>query len=457
MDTINLWTTTDITDTYTEDIINEIKIYSENIKKTTLLDNNKHTFDILEKYVYDIALYHFKRLNIDISDNKYIEFWCKDKFDTHCLHVDCDEFEKQNNNYIFPLLTCLTYFNNNDCPTIITDIDMDKYMFKDFEYQKGLFFSFPQKNKHITFDGKYYHGSTKIYEEDNKQNIDRFIIAINLWDKKPKNVEFYLSNESSKKYEKELHVIEINPNINKIHEIHIPNNVKHNNLLNDILYNKYENALYFIKEEINNNENDNLILLFKKNIVKNDNIIEDIESIKNKTITLNRFYQRFTIDKFYTESICNWIINETENYALKHGWTTKRHKNYPTTDLPVETIPQIFMFVLESIKTLSEKIKKLYNLPKDSIINVVDLFIVKYNFNQQNHLDMHTDGSLLTFSISLNSCEKYEGGGTYFEDGIISKLDQGDILIHCGLIKHGGIEITNGVRYLLVGFMDIKL
>ena len=93
--------------------------------ETKLLDFSKENLSLYEKFVYDTAMFHFKRLNIEVTDSHYIEFWCKNKFDTHRLHVDCDEYQKKHNmKYIHPLLSCVTYLNDNQCPTIITNVDI---------------------------------------------------------------------------------------------------------------------------------------------------------------------------------------------------------------------------------------------------------------------------------------------------------------------------------------------
>ena len=61
---------------YEEQIIDYIKT---NKKGLMLLDTSKTKFDLLEKVVYDISMYHFKRLNINFSLNEhYVEFWFKD-------------------------------------------------------------------------------------------------------------------------------------------------------------------------------------------------------------------------------------------------------------------------------------------------------------------------------------------------------------------------------------------
>jgi predicted 2-oxoglutarate/Fe(II)-dependent dioxygenase YbiX len=70
---------------------------------------------------------------------------------------------------------------------------------------------------------------------------------------------------------------------------------------------------------------------------------------------------------------------------------------------------------------------------------------------------MHHDGSFLSFNVLLSDTSDFEGGGTYFDDGLTSHLEQGDILIHSSRIKHSGLSITKGTRYLLVGFLNLDI
>ena len=188
--------------------------------------------------------------------------------------------------------------------------------------------------------------------------------------------------------------------------------------------------------------------------------MDDINEIMDDKIKLkyNRFLQRFLYNKIYTPDTCHFIIKECEKYALNNGgWTTKRHNKYPTTDLPVDKIPSIFGIILETLNTITEKIKLSYGLTDNMTIDINDLFVVKYNDNAQNHLEMHCDGSFLSFNILLSDTKDFEGGGTYFDDGIISYPEQGDILIHSSKINHAGLAIVKGTRYLLVGFVNIEL
>jgi hypothetical protein len=105
---------------------------------------------------------------------------------------------------------------------------------------------------------------------------------------------------------------------------------------------------------------------------------------------------------------------------------------------------------------IMDKIFRFYCIPINISINIVDLFVVKYEKDAQNKLEIHTDGSFITFSIMLSSSKDYQGGGTEFNDGIQMFLEQGDILVHSGYVKHSGLEVTKGTRYILVGFTSIN-
>ena len=102
---------------------------------------------------------------------------------------------------------------------------------------------------------------------------------------------------------------------------------------------------------------------------------------------------------------------------------------------------------------------------------------------QQRSVGIHRDGSVISFNVLLNSENDFVGGGTFFEQdqvvqnnmitnknnendittnllkmedvyGKVYTIQRGDVLIHSGKLRHGGYEITNGKRMLLVGFVD---
>ena len=76
---------------YEEEIINYIKIYEK--KQLFLLDTSKTNFDLIEKVVYEIAMFHFEHLNIKFDPNEhFIEFWFKNQIfknsDNYALNIN---------------------------------------------------------------------------------------------------------------------------------------------------------------------------------------------------------------------------------------------------------------------------------------------------------------------------------------------------------------------------------
>jgi len=164
---------------------------------TYLLDTNKNNYSLIEKIVLETALFHFKRLNIEFDyKNHSIEFWFKKNYDHNNLHIDCDEYDKAINNPEIlktPFLSCVTYLNDNNIPTIITNVTNDIVKNSLFTNEHSFKLSFPKYLKHISFHGgNYYHGSYDIFDENNSE---RNILAINLWENKPSNVPYFNIDE----------------------------------------------------------------------------------------------------------------------------------------------------------------------------------------------------------------------------------------------------------------------
>jgi hypothetical protein len=441
----------------TDALIDEIR--SEPSRDTFLLSLKPvEEYSLLEKYVYYISQFHFKKLGIEFDNNHHVEFWWK-KEPHFNLHVDCDETIKNTKGeYIYPLLSCVTYLNDSIYPTFFTDITHEKYKYKDFEEESSISFIFPKKNTQVTFKGNTYHGTVKL--EDTVNMSDRYIIAINLWDNNFSGKQYYSSNKS-------ISIKNITPILSEIldiEEVFVENKLTFD-FFEKLLYNK----LYTINEfqdidktysfyKIIDKQNDIKI----KNIEKIKDFSEEINNIiesitfPDKLNPYNRFIQRFTYQSIYSKDICNWFINESEQYALNNGgWNEYRHINYPTVDLPLKNIPAIYKYFVFSLQTILKKIEKMYNIPEDYTMNITDSFIIKYKSNQQNELEFHLDGSILSFNILLSDENTFEGGGTQFLDTLQIQSTQGDLIVHCGKIKHSGGKITNGTRYILTCFIDL--
>lgn len=168
-----------------------------------------------------------------------------------------------------------------------------------------------------------------------------------------------------------------------------------------------------------------------------------------------RFEQRMFLKNFYNSDVCSWILNEVLEYTEKNGWEKSRHTSYPTTDIEINKIPHVFSFIMNSFyNRILKQITEFYNLKKELLnIHIFDGFIIKYKYNEQNHLEFHKDTSILTFTILLNSKDEFKGGGVKFMDDIIINADRGDLLVHSGEQSHCALPIENGERYVLVCFL----
>jgi len=220
------------------------------------------------------------------------------------------------------------------------------------------------------------------------------------------------------------------------------------------------------------------------------------------SLQVNKFNPIIHYDNILPEEHCNKMIQLSELYAKSNGWTTQRHKNYPTTDIPVyklqeernvsfkdlEGIDSSQDFIANLNKTVETKIFPLIRqhfslLPTDQV-RFRDFFIVKYDADHptsQSNLAIHLDGSTVSFNIALNSYVEsdeqlkhtkpieeedetdltaiqqttFTGGGTRF---ILSPKavmnNKGSLVIHPSKLYHEGVPITSGKRYIIVGFVN---
>lgn len=123
-------------------------------------------------------------------------------------------------------------------------------------------------------------------------------------------------------------------------------------------------------------------------------------------------------EPLFSAAECQWIVEESEDWASRAGgWTSKRHFNHPTTDIPLAELPLTRRFLNEI--ALPERIYPLLGhafegqLPNWRKLRVADAFVVKYDAAKgQTFLAKHRDGSVVSFNVALNSRGEYEGGGT---------------------------------------------
>jgi hypothetical protein len=305
--------TFDVFNISSDDLINDIDLIDKFIEANNLaslpnhcdfwlLDTTQVTFSLLEKYIFDIAMFQFKNLNIEFDPDKYyIEFWWRNDSSLNNYHIDCDENERSLTGiYKLPLLSNVVYFNETLYPTILTNVNLDQYKYKDFENNKSLCFSLPKKGKLVSFNSSYFHGITNIFRS--YDNNSRSTLMINLWNHKPKNVIFYNCKNTLNSYSKIESLLQISKNdpptkikmdatffyddfiedllYNKKYDILLPCGDKLIELYrNDIKYNNSTFEFYFDKDE-------------KENIKKSDILTSDSSKSSN-----SKYMQRMTLHK----------------------------------------------------------------------------------------------------------------------------------------------------------------
>jgi hypothetical protein len=203
----------------------------------------------------------------------------------------------------------------------------------------------------------------------------------------------------------------------------------------------------------------------KQHFILNSTLNDEIEITQADYSSLLPFENGHLIHKtngyLFTPEECANIVLEAEEVAARMGWTTTRHGNYPTTDIPIVELPK----TLHLLKTtLQSRIYPLLRhqfspyLPDGTKLRVADGFIVKYDAaGGQSELKPHRDGSVLSFNVALNDSTDYEGGGTWFRslnDSI--RIEKGEVVSHASGILHGGHGIRNGRRYIMVCFVILE-
>ena len=419
------------------------------------MDSKHNIINLISK----IAFFNSENKNINLND-------CVVEFYFEKINEHKDFFITKNNT--FPLISSITYLNDceNECLNIFTDIDFNTYKYKKYRKQitgRKLVTTNIKKDRHIVYNG----GNANIFVNNTNVRRDEsscMVLFINIWD----TVNIF--NEKTKftnEFDINISTNEVDINFieEKKHQIEL-NNDLNTKFYEDVLYKKNNDCFNFLFMILNERIYKNIEFTdvydikneeLKKLKNKYGDVINDIKDINNSYMKQNRFYQRFIRTNMISDDICKWIINETETYVEKNGWKNDHFKQYPTYDLQLSKLNGVHDYFLKyELTKIMKYIEQSYCLPDEVRFHISDLNIIKYSDNLQLNLESHVDSGFLTFNIALNGKNEYEGGGTYFDDGITVNIDKGDMLVHCGKVIHSGLTLTKGTRYILVGFINIR-
>ena len=209
---------------------------------------------------------------------------------------------------------------------------------------------------------------------------------------------------------------------------------------------------------------------------------------------------------------CEWLVAEVRRAACLHGWSSARHRNYATVDLPLWRVPAAAAWVRAQMRDIIlPRMGAAFGI-SPSRLHLCEAFIVRYETCDEDggvsqpSLGYHRDDTLLSLNVLLT--HGFEGGGTAFAEptplhvwepphppalepavpsppsadgadgaaasqpGLLAQLvqggllppaqepclrvcgERGDCVMHCGQHLHGGATVTSGRRLVLVCFVD---
>ena len=236
-------------------------------------------------------------------------------------------------------------------------------------------------------------------------------------------------------------------------------------------YNEYLSRRVFLAPLLTPDECDYIVQMAHRAAARNVELVRaQQESSKNGTDVANTTYSPS-------------LLKEPA------GWQKDRHTSYPTTDLNLVTDP----FTAEDHAWLQEhvldskvapQLSHIFGIPASSI-RANDLFIVRYDATKQQSkqnttgkrpfLANHTDDSMISINILLNRPNvDFVGGGTRYWDRAGERNtttgmpyttppapfghvqpSQGQVVLNNAMVHHEGVTVTEGTRYIMVGFLNV--
>jgi hypothetical protein len=155
---------------------------------------------------------------------------------------------------------------------------------------------------------------------------------------------------------------------------------------------------------------------------------------------------------------------ELVDLAIRHteangGWTMGRHKAYKTTDVDISICGGKLLDTCNDIlrTRILPLMARLFDFSLCDLA-IENLFLAKYSASKggQSALSEHLDDSELSFVITLN--DAFQGGGTRFiadDTGTTVAPNSGAGVFFCGRRMHSGVEVVEGNRYILAGFVRV--
>jgi hypothetical protein len=412
--------------------------------------NNTNGFNIFEKYVYEIALFHLNNINKVLDLNKNIIEFSLLKNNNYII-----DYNRETKTY--PLVTALTFLNDGPANLLFTNVDIESYKYKNIKDHNNIAIIPQKKNKNVCFDSSNFYG---IFNMDNSA-----VLKINVWSENP---NFIFSNYDFNTISKDIAYlnVEFNKDTTCVIESIIDDDKK---IIENILYEESCDVYNDLLITINNNKDKGILFIIIKLAINDyyylinkygDSMGTDIFNIITKDCIVNEkniFYKKQIIKNTLSHDVCYWIINESLRHKHENSWKNNKYNTFDKT-LDIEEIPSVFNFLKFVSLNYCKQIKTLYNVDNFEL-NIISMFITKsFNAsdNKENDFTLKNDKSFLTLLIQLNNENDFENGKIYFDDDSSLLLMQGDMLIYNGKTMRTKEQVTNGEKVMLVIIIDLE-
>ena len=157
-------------------------------------------------------------------------------------------------------------------------------------------------------------------------------------------------------------------------------------------------------------------------------------------------------------SCTHWVQIAESAAKRANGWSRRRHRAVPTTDLPIHDIPELIGAWNELMaNTICPLLSNAIPGVAVHDIKVHDAFIVNYDANHgQRFLPLHTDEGDWSLTLALNDESEYDGGGTLFDEHqLLIRPNIGELVAFRSSLLHAGAPLLTGTRYIIAAFLYI--
>ena len=159
-----------------------------------------------------------------------------------------------------------------------------------------------------------------------------------------------------------------------------------------------------------------------------------------------------------TREECDEVIQFAEQHFQETSngrWSLQDSGQYKVAGFYINQIPSVNEWFLRKVKTklfpmLQRAFPDFVESPDDLCVD--NSYLFKYTPETGRRTEIHTDSGCLSFTIALSPKEDYEGGGTWFDGYGVLNMNQGQVTLRPGGLKHCGYAVTGGTRYIIGGF-----